>query len=52
MSNDDWDSDEWQGRSKKQVMGNNRVFGYTVIFGIFILMLLLIHKSLILLGLI
>ena len=52
MSDDNWNYDEWQGRSKKQVMRNNRVFGYTIIFGIFILMLLLIHKSLILLGLI
>jgi len=50
MENDEWNFDEWQGRSEKQVTTNNKVFGYVIIFGVFILMLLLIHKSLILLG--
>lgn len=29
-----WNRNEWQGRSKKQVETNNRVFGYSIILTI------------------
>lgn len=38
----EWNSDEWQGRTKDHVERNNRVFGYTVIGMVIVIGLMLI----------
>ena len=38
MENDEWNFDEWQGRSEKQVTTNNKVFGYVIFTAILLVM--------------
>ena len=36
MSNMDWNPNDWQGRTREQVERNNKVFGYSVIMSIIV----------------
>ena len=39
----EWNPNDWQGRSKQQVEKNNVVMGYTIIIGIVILFITLVY---------
>jgi len=38
----EWNPDDWQGRSEKQVEDNNKIFGITIISFILVLLVLLL----------